>query len=206
MNKINSFFKLSLLTAFLLVMGSCATIPKESYQINEAISERLEQHRKAQQLLLNELMAMKREKVTVYVKETYLPTLVKNLKSVLSENNMDTALTSDMIYGLLEKTSEKQLELNQALEKLRVSLSTAIEEEYRFTIFANDRVSSFIRSAAEVEESRNSAINQLSKEGGLPINSEELSTTIDDYILKGGEYSEKMEKLKSKIEDKLKTY
>tara|TARA_B100001109_G_scaffold248148_1_gene238664 strand:- start:4601 stop:5191 length:591 start_codon:yes stop_codon:yes gene_type:complete len=173
----------------ILLLSACASIPKESYELNLMVSKRLESQRLYQERLINELIAEKLDNVSDYIQQDYLPTLLKKLKKLQLENGLDTTLTPEKVAAIANKAIAKYTEQAAALEALRRKLLTTSNDYYMLTIKANDKVTELLKSAVKVDEARTNLVNTLAAETKVNLDLDSISNKIDNTLKESGDIS-----------------
>lgn len=173
----------------ILLLSACASIPKESYELNVMVSKRLESQRLYQERLINELIAEKLDNVSDYIQQDYLPTLLKKLKKLQLENGQDTTLSPEKVVAIANKAIAKYTEQAAALEALRRKLLTTSNDYYMLTIKANDKVTELLKSAVKVDEARTNLVNTLAAEAKVNLDLDSISKKIDNTLKESGDIS-----------------
>jgi hypothetical protein len=183
---------------FLFLFYGCASIPSEAPQLSEELGNRISAFETSNINLLHNYFSLKRNEVDKFIQNEWVPTFANELFSqpaiqaawdtIVSENNKADRLKFLTMVGpkLQDKINQKRLELVQPLDDLEITIEQKIRDEYSLAISINNTLTSFLISAAKVDENRQRYLNMLG------IKDDAINNVIDKVddgmsdLLKGG--------------------
>lgn len=210
-----------LLLFFSFVFFSCASIPKEAPVLSEQLGKEINSLEGSHIRLVESFFELKRKNLRTFLEEKWLPEyaerfFAKPAIQQMWEQVSETGAEEDRLMFLLVTAPELQADINEQyqqtiepLNQLERALKNALQEKYRDAMSINNTLTSFLVSAAEVDENRqryldmagltedkiSAAIDQTES-----LTSELLMKALDaDAKLKGAENN--IEDYKNKIND-----
>ena len=157
----------SLILLFLVVtMPACVTIPREAPELSMQLGSRIAAIEKAHFTLLHKYFNDKRNKVDDFIMEEWVPEFTRQFASdpnierlwaeiVSSDNKKDRQEFLVRLGPKLQvKINSKRLELIKPLDDAERLLEQTLQEEYQQAIAINNSLTSFLVSAAKVDENR----------------------------------------------------
>lgn len=200
---------------------SCASIPKEAPALSEKLGEEINNLEGSHIRLVESFFELKRKNLRTYLEEKWLPQYAERFFAKpdiqqMWEQVSETGAEEDRLMFLLVTAPELQADINhqyqqtvEPLNQLERALKNALHEKYRSARSINNTLTSFLVSAAEVDENRQRYLNMA----GLTedkisaaidktesLTSELLIKALDaDSKLKGAEGN--IEEYKKKIND-----
>ena len=166
----------------LLIVG-CASIPKESVDLNNVVAQGIQENHRVQINLLNKYFEQKKNDLNNLIINEYLPKLISNFQSSLKKNGMDTTLDSPKIEAILKLVMTKLDAANRELDKTKVLIQDKIDTNYQLLIQANSSLTNLLQSAANVslaQSNFNSTIKSMTSES-IDLNA--IDKSISGYIL-----------------------
>lgn len=182
MRKVFSIFSLIFLLIFL---SSCASIPREAPMLSQELKNEIQELENSHLSLVHSFFELKRKNVKNYINEVWLPRFAEKYFSQDHISNMwdivvDTASTEERLQFILITAPQLQEQINlqydsmmEPLNKLEYQLEQALREKYSNAKSINNTLTSFLISAAEVDENRQ---RYLDKAG---ITEDKISKTIN---------------------------
>lgn len=177
-------FKL-LLLFFSFGFFSCASIPKEAPVLSEKLGEEINNLEGSHIRLVESFFELKRKNLRTYLEEKWLPEYAKTFFAKpdiqqMWEQVSATGAEEDRLMFLLVTAPELQADINnqyqqttEPLDQLERALKNALQEKYRNARSINNTLTSFLASAAEVDENRQ---RYLSMAG---LTEDKISAAID---------------------------
>lgn len=201
----------------LILFTSCASIPPEAPELSVELGKRLSTLEEANITLLHRFFEMKKEAVDKFIQDEWMPEFTDNIlantkikaawDTIVKENNeQDRAeFIRRVTLKTQEKVNAKRLEFIKPLEDIEDMLEQKIRDEYNQARAMNNSITSFLVSAARVDENRQKYMNLLG------ISDEKINKVIDKtddvvngMVIKTGEVIDKIEKGKVYINELLK--
>jgi hypothetical protein len=157
----------------LLFLGSCATIPKEAFVLSEELGNKINTIEKSHISLLHSFFDQKRALVDSFMLKKWVPVFAKSLfndplikefwkEIVKSDDDLDKLrFITTLGPGIVDKISQKRLELIQPLDALEKDIEYKIRNEYEIARSINNSLTSFLYNASKIEENRNRYLNML---------------------------------------------
>lgn len=200
---------------------SCASIPKEAPVLSEQLGEEINNLEGSHIRLVESFFELKRKNLRTYLEEKWLPEYAETFFAKPDIQQMWERVSAegaeeDRLMFLLVTAPELQADINkqyqqtiEPLNQLERALKKSLQEKYRNAMSINNTLTSFLVSAAEVDENRqryldmagftedkiSAAIDQTES-----LTSELLIKALDaDAKLKGAE--DNIEEYKKKIND-----
>jgi len=169
-----------------LFMGGCATIPPEAPELSVQLGLRISAVESAHNRLLEDFFAEKRRQVDHYVQEVWVPVFTREFFSdpkvsdmwgqVVQSTDPGDRIKFITLVGprLQDKINRKRLELVQPLDELERTIKSKLKSEYDNMRAINNSLTSFLQSAAKVEENRKRYLEMLG------LSETRLDTFVDD--------------------------
>ena len=213
---------------FLLLMSSCASIPKETVTLSKTIGNDLQALHDSHCTTIKLYYDKIEDNINSFIRDTYSPYIIHNaLKSELdkykkgesslygiienagkSSNKEDTEEALNIMLEFTEaanqQISAKKNELLIPVLKQENEILAAIDRSYRNTIYANATLTAFLESARKVKESQSEALSIVGLEGldnTVTDKLVELSGFIDSAIEKGSAIDVKSDNARHQIEE-----
>lgn len=164
MNYIN--IRIWILTGASLTLLSCASIPKEAPMLSQNLGMEIQQLESSHFQLVEVYFDLKRENTRDYLYEVWLPKYAENFFSKPAIKEMwemvaTTGSEKDRLMFLLVTAPELQSDINKQyqfmispLDQLEKQLQSSLSEKYNNARSINNVLTSFLVSAAEVEQNR----------------------------------------------------
>lgn len=214
------FIRVSFL--FVMLFGSCATIPKQAPILSEELGIKLNSIEKSHLNLLHSFFNQKRELVDQFIIKEWIPTFAeeffKNEKvsatwdKIVLSSNKEERLRFIVLLGpnLQKRINEKRLELIKPLDDLEKEIGFKISTEYTIAKGINNSLTSYLYSASKVEENNNRYLEMLNvtqDDITKALNDTEniinqlvnVSESIEDKEPKVRSYKEEINEIKNKI-------
>jgi len=194
-----------ILIAILLSVVGCSSIPAEAPALSTEIGKRISAIETTNITLLNKFFSQKRREIDRFIEDEWLPEFSNKFFSnkkvskawniIVTENNKKQRLKFIVKNGgkLQKKINKKRLELMIPLDELERRVIKKIRNEYTQVKSMNNSITSFLVSAAKVNENRN---RYLEKIGITDSGMGSLIDKTDDAVTK---LLEKSNKVKNKV-------
>lgn len=180
MKKILNYYPFIL---FLLVgIVGCATIPKESVKLSENLSEMIESTKASHVNLVNRYFAEKKNEVKRFVMEEYKPVFIRNVSNKLKAQNKE--FTFELYDRAMERILKKMDQWVGEVEEMRIGVLNELYDHYYLMTQTNDAITSLLRSASKVEETRKKLIERSRIEAEKIIDFGKLDERIQGIINK----------------------
>ncbi len=155
-----------LLIFFGVSLPACVTLPKEAPELSMQLGNRISSIEEAHFTLLHKYFNDKRSKVDEFIMQEWVPEFTRqvtsdpNIERVWAEivrtgnKNDQQEFLVRLSPKLQLKINSKRLELIKPLDDAERLLERALHEEYQQARAINNSLTSFLVSAAKVDESR----------------------------------------------------
>ena len=175
------------LLLFLLSLSlfSCASIPKEAPVLSEKLGEEINNLEGSHVRLVESFFELKRKNLRTYLEEKWLPQYAERFFDKpdiqqMWERVSTTGAEEDRLMFLLVTAPELQADINkryqetiEPLNQLERALKNALQEKYLRARSINNTLTSFLVSAAEVDENRQRYLNMAG------LTEDKISEAID---------------------------
>lgn len=212
-----------------LFLVSCASIPKQAPDLSAALGKEINVLEKSHLTLLHAYFNERRAEVDEFIETTWLPQYATNffsepeIQDAWNEivESDDKAERLDFILAVAPELqaviNEKRNELITPLNEIERALEYSLRDQYNYTRSINNSLTSFLSSAAEVQENQqryldmvkitddkigrgidrtDELVQDLLKKSVKAADAEE---NIADYKAKGDEYIKKLKELKEDL-------
>lgn len=173
---------------FLILMTSmgCATVPKESVELNQEVGKGILESQRTHVNLLNKYFVMKKAQVDLWIESEYLPEYIKNIKNLLKKagksETLDDAQIKDIIHDVITERDQKQADL----EKTRLLLLEKVDTHYDQLIRANSSVTALLQSLVDVKEATKSISSSIKSESGGKVDIDAIDQKFSEYLQQAG--------------------
>ncbi len=159
-------YRLTAVFIGLLIMGGCASIPKESPELSQEIGKRVVEMRTAHINLVHSYFDLKRERVNELFEEEWIPAYAESFFSqdkvsdywekLVSEDDKEERVRFLVQVGprMLDRIRAKRAEYMEPLDRLESQIIDSLQHEYRQILSANNSLTSFLASSSKVAENR----------------------------------------------------
>ena len=177
----NLIYLIILIILPLVTFSSCATIPKESVELNQAVKQGIISQQKAYQNLFNDYFNQKKEKIDKWITDVYAPAFIKNFHALMSKEGIaDT--NNESSYIILNKLIQKRDSMQTDLEKVKEIIWQKIAQDQTLLLDANEQITLLLKSSVYVQEASKSLLNNVSKISSLNFNFQNLDNKFDQYL------------------------
>jgi hypothetical protein len=154
------------LASLAIFLAGCASIPPEAPELSMQLGSRISAIEASHQRLVERFFAERRRQVDEFVKNEWVPVLADEFfkdpkvdaiwKQVVASQNPADRLKFITLTGprLQDAINRKRLELVAPLEDLEREVKSKLKVEYDQARAINNTLTSFLSSAAKVEENR----------------------------------------------------
>lgn len=178
MKKVLNYY--SFIVVLLVAITGCATIPKESVELSENLSEMIESARTSHVNLVDKYFAEKENEVKRFVIEEYKPVFIRNIRDKLKAQNKE--FTFELYDKALERILKRMDQWVGEVEEMRIELLNELDEHYHLMTRANEAITNLLRSASKVEETRKKLIERSGIEAEKIIDFGKLDERIQGII------------------------
>ena len=215
--------------SFALILMSCASIPKHAPELSEELGKEINILEKSHLNLLHAYFEEKRAKVDEFIETSWLTQYATNFFSepdiqdawneIVASDDKKERLDFVLAVApeLQAEINEKRKELITPLNDLEEAIEAALRDQYNYTRSINSSLTSFLSSAAKVQENQQRYLDMLKitddKIGRAIDRTDEITEDllkksekvvkaeqkVEDYKAKAEEYSEKLKALKDNL-------
>jgi hypothetical protein len=159
-------YRLTAVFIGLLIMGGCASIPKESPELSQEIGKRVADMRTVHINLVHSYFGLKRERVNELFEEEWIPAYAESFFSrdkvssywekLVSEDDKEERVRFLVQLGppMLDRIRAKRAEYMEPLDRLESQIIDSLQHEYRQILSANNTLTSFLASSSKVVRDR----------------------------------------------------
>jgi len=178
-------YRLSALFSVLILLVGCASIPPEAPMLSQELGVKISAIEDAHFNLLHRFFDQKRQQVDKFIEEVWTPVFAEEFfkdekvakvwDTIVRENNPADRLKFIVLLGpqLQKKINSKRLELIQPLEALERTIEQTLRFEYNQARSINNTLTSFLLSAAKIDENRKKYLEMLG------VKDEQITQIID---------------------------
>lgn len=184
--------KLLLLLVFIsFLISGCASIPKESVELNQQVSKAIASNYEAYVDLLNEYFLLKRDQINNFIDNKYLPTEIKNIQDQLKAAGEDPdKFQAFMIKDIIDKVDLKRESMLKDLEKTRLLVMGRVAQNYNQLQQANYALTGLLQSAVNVNEAASSLRKDIQTMSKNEISIDEVEKGFNEYLSRAGSKAE----------------
>lgn len=163
-------------------LAGCGTIPRESVKLSENLGTMISRSRSGHVNLVNRYFNERVEAVRNFALSEYKPAYIKNVQKGLKAANQE--FTFERYDQAMGRVLKKINEWVGEVEAQRVQVIGEINEHYDRMTRANESVTSLLRSASQIEESRKKLLGDLEQKGDKLIDFERLDQQTQGILTK----------------------
>lgn len=202
----------TLLSLLLIILLSCAHIPKEAPELSAELGKRISSIEQVHYNLLHKFFDEKRLQIDKFLFEEWVPTFAREIFSnpkieatwekIVTSNNKEDRLEFIVRLGpkLQAKINAKRFELVEPLNNLESTIEQQLRDEYGQAKAINNTITSFLLSASKVEENRNRYLGYLGIEEKVIQNAiDEVDSNISSLLTSTKKALEKEKEYKNKL-------
>lgn len=180
--------------AIALLMGSCASIPKEAPELSQEIGQRLGAMQEVHLTIVNKYFDLKRAEVNQIFENEWIPAYAESFfaqdqvasywDKLVSEDDRNERLQFLTQLGprMLEDIRTKRTEFMKPLNTLEKQVEDSLTNEYRQLLSANNTLTSFLSNSSKVSQNRERYLEMFGVQ----------QSTINDYIDQADRRSEQI--------------
>ncbi len=161
-------YKNQILAAILgiLLIGGCASIPKESPELSQEIGRRVAAMQEAHLNLIDKYFELKRNEINDLFEEEWIPAYAESFfaqpqvsnywDKLVAGNDREERLRFLTQLGprMLEDIRSRRAEFMAPLNELETQVKDSLRGEYRQILSANNTLTSFLANSSKVAENR----------------------------------------------------
>lgn len=184
----------------MLLIGGCASIPKESPELSQEIGRRVAAMQQAHLSLVHKYFDLKREEINRMFEEEWIPAYAESFfgqpqvsdywNRLVSEDDREERLRflTQMGPRMLEEIRSRREAFMEPLDDLEDEIEDSLRAEYQRILSANNTLTSFLSSSSKVVQNRQRYLEMFGVE----------QQAIDTYIDRADRRSEQiMETIKN---------
>ncbi len=161
-----------LLTMLILLAAGagagCASIPGEAVELSKLTGEMAQSAKLSHVRLANQYFDFRRKQIEQFAFGEYKRAFLRNVRALLKENDPNfTELTFDQYDSAMERIRKKVEEWVDEVESYRGDVLQALEEHYPVMLASNEELTSLVRSAANLSETRASLLQRWGPQVGI---------------------------------------
>lgn len=161
----------------------CATIPRESVELSSLVGEMISSAKVSHVNMVNRHFDYLRSEVEDFAFHDYKDAFLANVRKLSKEKDANFVdISIDQYDRVIVKIQGKRNEWLQEVEKNRQVVLQALEEHYVVLAQANANVTSMLRSAANISETRAALLERFGPSIGI---SGTKIKEVEDKMLEG---------------------
>jgi hypothetical protein len=190
----------SILTVAIFIgVVSCASIPASTAILSqEVISEAGAMH-KLNIALVNQLFDERKDKVSAFINNEYIPTFVKNFEAKIPAGIDVRAELPNILKSVMPVISRKRDSLQNLLDVQRNKMVNSLNTSYSNYQKATSTLQNLITSAVKLKQSEANTLAQIQSLAGTNIKVGQIQGHLDSLLIKTGNGFDKLLNVKSAI-------
>jgi len=194
--------RLKYILPFAFFFMSCsATIPPQSIDLSNAISEEGRRMHDINVSLLNKLFEKKREDIDTFIRDEYTPQYLEAFNKKIPANIDYEAELPNILKAITPELNSRRDMMQSALENQRVKLVTKLEKDYYVYENASIRLRDLLISAVNLDKEEQILFEQVNGLSGDKIDFNKVENAINDFIIDGGDISNNILNLNNSIDE-----
>jgi hypothetical protein len=166
-----------------LLIGCSASIPSESVELSKLVGEMIASAKISHVNMVNKHFDHLRSEVDFFAMNIYKDTLLSNVRKLSKQRDASFTDISIAQYDrLLMRVTNKRTEWIAEIETTRQQVLQALEEHYTVLLASNAEVTSLLRSAVKLSETRAAILERLGQKVGI---SGTKIKEVEDKLLEG---------------------
>lgn len=151
-----------------ILNGCCASIPPESVELSSLVGEMITSAKVSHVNMVNRHFDKARSDVEEFAVGEYKERFLNNVRKLYKERNPSFVELSFSEYDrAIERVLKKRSEWLDEVETNRRAVLQALEEHYSVLQASNSQVTSLLRSAAELSETRAALLERFGEKVGI---------------------------------------
>ena len=175
-----------MLVTGIIFWAGCASIPKEAPELSMELGNQINRLEQSHLSLLHSFFEEKKKEVDEFIMEEWIPAFAGEVfqnqqiseawNEIVQSGDEADRLRFIVMLGprLQKKINAKRVELIQPLETLEKEIEREIRKQYDLSRSINNTLTSFLHSAAKVDENRKRYLEMLG------VTEEHISNAIDE--------------------------
>lgn len=178
----------------IFILTSCATIPKASLQLSDAIREQSSEMHQLNVDLVNMYYEQRSNEIDEYISGPYTTTMLNNVKAGLIQAGMYVDTIYLQTLPMVQQKIITKRDLMQAeLEKERVSTIKLLNTNYNLHIINCIELHNLLESAVDIDEETELLMKTLDELTKNKLNLQELDETMNNVLIEAGKISKEIE-------------
>lgn len=171
------------ISGLLLLTTSCASVPAESVELSKLVGEMIQSAKVSHVNMVNQHFSYRRQEVELFAYDEYKNAFLENLRGLLKQKDANfVELSLEQYDKAMSRVRKKADSWLLEVESTRAAVLQALEEHYAVLLSSQEEVTSLLRSAADVSETRASLLSRWGPKVGL---SETKMREVEDKIAAG---------------------
>ena len=159
---------IAILFALLCLAGCSASIPSESVELSSLVGEMIISAKVSHVELVNRHFDNLRSQVDRFAMHEYKDKFMGNIRKLSKEKDPAfEELTFSQYERAMMRVMDRRSEWLESVENNRREVLQALEEHYTVLLAGNAEVTSLLRSAVKINETRDALLNRLGSKIGI---------------------------------------
>lgn len=180
--------KIGIVFLSILLLISCATIPKEAVVLNQEVGKSIESTHGTYLNLLDYYFEQRRKRIDETMNR-YTERLIKNIKKQLPEGATEIPL--EKISDILKRLSERREMLNEGLEKTRILLVDQLNKDHLLVMQANSNITAILQSFVDIDKGIRSVTTKSFKTVGIDLRLDDVTELLDNQLIEASKIAGK---------------
>ena len=167
---------------FTLLFFSCASVPSSTVTLTKDIIRESDNMHQLNISLINQLFNERRERIDLFIKNTYTPTLLKNYEKLLPDSLNYKKELPNILSSIIPVINNKKDSLQNILNSQEQEILKQLASNYTNYNKATISLQNLINSLVKVKTTENDALLAIDKLTGNEVNFKKIENTINNSI------------------------
>jgi len=178
---------------------ACASIPASTATLSQEVIAEADAMHKLNIALVNQLFDERKDKVSAFINNEYIPTFVKNFEAKIPAGVDVRTELPNILKSVMPVISRKRDSLQNLLDVQRDKMVNSLNESYSNYQRATSTLQNLITSAVKLKQSEANTLAQIQRLTKTNINVGGIQNHLDSLLVKTGNGFNKLLNVKSAI-------
>ena len=165
-----------------LLFYSCASVPSSTVTLTKDIIHESDNMYQLNVALVNQLFDERRERIDLFIKNTYTPSLLKNYEKLLPDTLNYKRELPNILSSIIPVINHKKDSLQNILNSQEQEILSQLASNYTNYSKATTSLQNLINSLVKVKTTENDALLAIDKLTGNQVNFKKIENTINNSI------------------------
>ncbi|WP_428742692.1 hypothetical protein [Tenacibaculum sp.] len=185
-----------------LLFYSCASVPSSTVTLTKDIIHESDNMYQLNVALVNQLFDERRERIDLFIKNTYTPSLLKNYEKLLPDTLNYKRELPNILSSIVPVINHKKDSLQNILNLQEQEVLKQLANNYTNYSKATTSLQNLINSLVKVKTTENDALLAIDKLTGNEVNFKKIESTINNSIDTAGSDLGKLVQIEKVINQK----